>query len=129
MDLFLTTSKLTPPVDQLSRNHTPIYGVTIGMTLHPITNAVAATLYIAVVALFLRYIESIRHDTPDTFIDSLGFLSLFTLSAAIMAFLFFYQPVRLLIEKKPREATAFLMMMIATFGLLTVMLLLLASMQ
>jgi hypothetical protein len=99
------------------------------MPRNPITNAVAATLYIAIVTRFIRSIESIRHDTPDTFIDGMGLLSLFTLSAAVMAFLFFYQPVRLLIEKKPREATAFLTRTLAVFGLITVLLLMLVRMQ
>ncbi len=99
------------------------------MKLNPITNALVATVYIGLTALFLRFIESIRHDTPDTFIDSLGFLSLFTFSAATMAFLFFYHPVRLLIEKKPVEAAAFFLKTIGVFGLVTIIFLALVSLQ
>ncbi len=92
-------------------------------------SAGTAVGYITLVALFMRYIESIRHDTPDTFIDGLGFLSLFTFSAATMAFLLFYHPVRLLIEKKPVEAAAFFLKTIGVFGLVTIIFLALVSLQ
>ncbi len=99
------------------------------MKLNPITNALVATVYIGLTALFLRFIESIRHDTPDTFIDSLGFLSLFTFSAATMAFLFFYHPVRLLIEKKPAEAVTYFLKTLGVFGGVVIVLLTLVSLQ
>jgi hypothetical protein len=99
------------------------------MKWHPILNASAALIYITLVALFMRFIESIRHDTPDTFIDGMGFLSLFTFSAAAMTFLFFYQPVRLLIEKKPTEAITYFLKTLGIFGMAMATLLTLASLQ
>lgn len=58
------------------------------MKWNPILNATLAALYISAVALFMRFIESHRHDTPDTLLDSMGVISLLVFSVAIMAFLF-----------------------------------------
>jgi hypothetical protein len=99
------------------------------MKWNPFLNAAAAVLYIGAVALFMRYIESIRADTPDTFIDGIGFLSLFVTSAAVMAFLFFYRPAALLIEHKQAEAVAYFLKTLAIFGTVTVVALTLASLQ
>lgn len=96
---------------------------------NPIINASVAILYIGAVALFMRFIESLRHDTPDTLIDGMGAMSLFVFSAAVMAFLFFYQPVCLLIEKRPRDATAYFLKTLGSFGIVMIIMLTLASMQ
>ncbi len=99
------------------------------MKLYPYLHAFAALAYIMLLALFMRFIESIRHDTPDTFIDGIGFLSLFVFSAVVMAFLFFYQPIRLLIEQKPHEASTFFLTTLASFGVAVAILLVLVSLQ
>ena len=99
------------------------------MKWNPLQSALAALTYIGIVVSFLHYIESIRHDTPDTIFDGIGALSLFTFSAAVMAFLFFYQPVALLIEGKRSDATAYLLKTLAIFGLTTIALLTLVSLQ
>jgi len=88
-----------------------------------------ALAYIGAVALFMRFIESLRHDTPDTLLDGMGFISLFVLSAAVMAFLFLYQPLVRLIEGKRAEAVAYFLKTLAVFGLVTAALLTLASLQ
>lgn len=77
----------------------------------------------------MQFIQSLRHDTPDTLLDSMGVLSLFVLSAAVMAFLFFYQPVSLLIENKKTEAVSYFLKTLGTFGVVTVLVLTLVSMQ
>jgi hypothetical protein len=85
------------------------------MPTHPFFNALGAFLYIGGLVCFLHYVESIRHDTPDTIFDGIGAISLFTLSAAVMAYLFFYQPVALLIARKQAEASAYLLRTIGFF--------------
>jgi hypothetical protein len=95
----------------------------------PILNAAVAVAYIGALALFMRFIESLRHDTPDTLIDGMGAMSLFVFSAAVMAFLFFYQPTRLLIENKKDEAISYFLKTLGLFGVITVTLLTLASLQ
>lgn len=97
------------------------------MKWNPFFNAALAVAYIGAVAVFIRFIESLRHDTPDTWIDGLGFISLFVFSAAVMAFLFFYQPVLLLMENKKAEAVSYFFKTLTLFGATTIVVLTLAS--
>ena len=99
------------------------------MKWNPVFNAVAALAYIGGVALFMNFITAVRHDTPDTLLDVVGVLSLLTFSAAMMAFLFFYRPVALLIEHKKTEAVAYFLKTLGIFGLLTIAVLVLVSVQ
>ncbi len=99
------------------------------MKWNPLLNAASATAYIGAVVLFLHYIESIRHDTPDTIIDGLGFISLVVFSASVMAFLFFYQPVLLLVEHKKAEAVSYFLKTLGIFGVITALVLALVSLQ
>ncbi len=85
----------------------------------PFLSAVTAVAYIAGVALFLQFIQSVRQDTPDTIFDGMGFISLFVFSAAIMAFLFFYQPLVRLVDNKKSEALFYFLKTILIFGLIT----------
>jgi len=99
------------------------------MKWNPALNAVAAAAYIGAVALFMHFIESIRHDTPDTLLDGMGILSLVVFSAAVMAFLFFYQPVLKLIENQKAEAVSYFLKTLGIFGIITVVVLALVSLQ
>ena len=58
-------------------------------------------------------------DKPDTFFAPVVFLSLLTLSVAVMAFLFFYQPVMLFIEGKKKEAVNFFVKTVGIFAVMT----------
>lgn len=99
------------------------------MKWNPLLNAAAAAAYIGLVVLFLRFIESLRHDTPDTLLDGMGMISLFVLSAAVMAFLFFYQPVLRLVEETRGEAVSYFLKTLGIFGLITAAVLALVSLQ
>lgn len=99
------------------------------MKWNPLVNAIAVAAYIGAAVLFMHFIESLRHDTPDTLLDGIGFISLFVCSAAIMAFLFFYQPAVLLVEHKRAEAIAYFLKTLGIFGLMTVVVLVLVSVQ
>lgn len=99
------------------------------MKWNPLVNAGAAAAYIGAVALFMHFIESIRHDTPDTLLSGVGVLSLFVFSAATMAFLFFYQPLLLLVDNKRADALAYFLKTLGIFGVITVGVLILASLQ
>lgn len=99
------------------------------MKWNPFLNTLAAVAYIGAVVLFLHYIETLRHDTPDTLIDGMGFISLVVFSAAVMAFLFFYQPVLKLIENKRAEALSYFLKTLGLFGLITIGLLVLVTVQ
>ncbi|KND52078.1 MAG: hypothetical protein AB202_04065 [Parcubacteria bacterium C7867-007] len=99
------------------------------MKWSPLINAGAAAAYIALVVLFMNFIQSLRHDTPDTLFDGMGVISLLVFSAAVMAFLFFYQPVVLLVENKKAEALSFFLKTLGMFGLILVVVLALAILQ
>jgi len=99
------------------------------MKWNPLLNALAASAYIGTVVLFLHFIESVRRDTPDTILDGLGVISLFVFSAAVMAFLFFYQPALRLIDNKRSEAVTYFLQTLGIFGLITVVVLTLVSIQ
>ncbi|MDB4991898.1 MAG: hypothetical protein JWL75_143 [Parcubacteria group bacterium] len=99
------------------------------MKWNPFLNAAAAALYIGAVALFMHFITSIRHDTPDTLLDSIGLLSLVVFSAAVMAFLFFYQPIVKLVENKRAEAVSYFLKTLGVFGVITLVVLALVSVQ
>lgn len=99
------------------------------MRWNPLINAGGAAAYIGLVVLFLHYIQSIRHDTPDTLVDGMGAISLLVFSAAVMGFLFFYRPAMLLAEGETRGAVSYFMQTLAAFGLITIALLALVSLQ
>ncbi len=73
--------------------------------------------------------ETLRHDTPDTFLDGMAFISLFVFSAAVMGFLFFYQPALRLIDHKHQEALTYFLKTLGYFGLIMVTILTLATWQ
>ena len=84
------------------------------MTTKPFLNALIAAGYIGIIVTILSNTE---HFDAQGFgmIAPVTFLSLLVLSAALMGYLFFYQPVRLLIEGKQEEASKFLVSTIASF--------------
>jgi hypothetical protein len=49
-------------------------------------------------------------------------LSLFTLSTAVMAYIFGYQPLRLFLEKKEKEAVSLFLKTVGIFGVTTIIL-------
>lgn len=99
------------------------------MRWNPYLNAGGAVGYVGAVALFLNFISSMRHDTPDTPLDSMAFLSLLVCSAAVMAFLFFYRPATLLIENKKAEALSYFFKTLASFAGVTALVLALVQLQ
>jgi hypothetical protein len=91
------------------------------MKHNPYIHALGAATYILGVVLLISHISRLHHDTPDNIVGSLAALSLFVFSAAVMAFLFFYRPVALLIEGKKEEAMTFFLKTLGTFGLIALL--------
>ena len=89
------------------------------MSKHPIINALSASGYIILIASIFKLVSSTQGDKPDTFFAPVAFLSLLTLSAAIMAYLFFYQPLQLLIEGKKKESVNLFVKTVGIFGAIT----------
>ena len=92
------------------------------MTKNPIINAVLALLYIALIASILYY--GLSNLAPaETVLLPFTMLSLFVLSAAVMAFLFLYQPVLLFLDGKTKEAAHLVIYTIGSFAVLTFLIL------
>ena len=71
------------------------------MTKNPILNALTASLYIVLVASLMFYSPHFEVKEPSVIIP-IAVLSLFVLSAAIMSFIFLYQPLQLLLENQKK---------------------------
>ncbi len=93
---------------------------------NPFLNAVFAEFYIIVVATVMNVVA--KPDTPDNFFTPIGALSLFVLSAAVMAFLFVGQPLQYYLDGQKKLAVTFFMKTVATFAVLTATALLVMSM-
>lgn len=90
------------------------------MTRNPFINAFSASLYIILVVTVMDFVSKTQGSKPDTILAPITFLSLLTLSAAIMGFVFFYQPLQLLIDNKKKEALNLFVRTLAVFAGITI---------
>lgn len=90
------------------------------MLKNSIVNAISASAYITFVAIIMNLVSQSHQNKPDTFFAPVAFLSLFTFSAAVMAYLFFYQPLQLLITGKKKEALDLFFQTVVVFGTITI---------
>lgn len=88
------------------------------MTKNPFINAVAAVLYIVVIASFMFFGLSRSHPGNSVFAP-IAMISLFTLSAAIMGYIFLYQPLLLLLDGHKKHAVNLFLQTVLVFGLTT----------
>lgn len=94
------------------------------MLKNPYINAAAALVYIALVVGGITIVERITPEgSSDIVLVPIAMLSLLVLSVAIMAVLFFYQPLALFLDGKRAEALAFFVKTLATFAVVTAVLL------
>jgi predicted membrane channel-forming protein YqfA (hemolysin III family) len=89
------------------------------MTKNPLINALSASVYIILGVTIMTLVTEPLKNKPDTFFAPIVFLSLLTLSVAVMAFLFFYQPVMLFIEGKKKEAVDLFVKTVGIFAIFT----------
>lgn len=73
----------------------------------PFLHALYAALYIVIIVSIMFLVGSVMADKEETLLIPMTMLSLFVLSAAIMGYLFLYEPLRLLLENKKQEAITF----------------------
>lgn len=95
------------------------------MSKNPIINALSASGYIMLVVSVMTFVTQPLRHKPDTFFAPIIFLSVLTLSVAVMAFLFFYQPLQLFIDGKKKEAVDLFVKTVGIFAGITVMALIL----
>lgn len=93
------------------------------MTKNPVINSLLATGYITLVSLGMEHASRGHENEPDSFLAPVAFISLFTLSAAMMGLIFGYQPFKLYFDGKKKEAISHLFKTILTFAITTLILL------
>ena len=95
------------------------------MSKNPIINAVSASTYIILVVSVMTFITHPLKNKPDTFFAPIIALSVLTLSVAVMAYLFFYQPLQFFIDGKKKEALSLFVKTVGIFAAITVVALIL----
>ncbi|KND48639.1 MAG: hypothetical protein AB200_02840 [Parcubacteria bacterium C7867-005] len=86
---------------------------------NPYINAVCASLYITILGLGMFYGTRLLGDKPDTFFAPVTMISLFTLSAGVMFYLFVFEPLQLFIDNRKQEAVTFFLKTLGTFAFIT----------
>jgi hypothetical protein len=94
------------------------------MSKNPLINGLAATFYIMLIATVMN-LGSKMADHPNKFIAPVAFISLFTLSTAVMGYVFGYQPAMLYFDGKKKQAVRLFLSTVAIFGGITVLFLVL----
>ncbi len=95
------------------------------MTKNPVINALCASAYIILVVSVMTFVTQPLRNKPDTFFAPVTVLFVLTLSVAVMAFLFFYQPLQLFIEGKKKAAVDLFVKTIGIFAVITTVVLIL----
>lgn len=88
------------------------------MSKNPVLNALAASLYIVSIALVMNWGVRIA-PKEDSFLAPVAMMSLFTLSAAVMGYLFVYAPIMLYFDGKKKAAVHLFLQTVAVFAVLT----------
>ena len=92
------------------------------MTKNPLYNALLAAIYIVVISSAMFY--GTKLSGPDnSVIAPIAAISLFTLSAAVMGYLFGYQPFQLYFDGKKKVAVDLFRQTVAIFGAITILVL------
>jgi len=93
------------------------------MTQNPLYNALLASGYIVlVVTIMTSFVD--KADGPERgILVPLTILSLFVLSAAVMSYIFFYQPIMLYMDGKKTEAVNLFLKTLGFFAGITIVLL------
>jgi 4-hydroxybenzoate polyprenyltransferase len=89
------------------------------MTKNPLYNALLAIAYIAALVSAVFYGSKHLEGLEETIFLPMGFLATFVLSAALMGYLFFYQPIILLLDGQREKAAKLFLHTVAIFALLT----------
>jgi hypothetical protein len=92
------------------------------MTRNPLINAFIALVYIVLVSSVFFFGSELAGPV-DTIIAPMAMISLFTLSAAVMGYVFGYQPFVLYFDGKKKAAVDLFLKTVACFGLVTLVLL------
>lgn len=95
------------------------------MSKNPVVNALGASVYIILVVSVMTVVTQPLRHKPDTFFAPVMVLFVLTLSVAVMAFLFFYQPLLLVIDGRKKDAVNLFVQTVGIFALITALVLVL----
>lgn len=95
------------------------------MTKNPFINAGAASLYIFLLATGMRFASEYAKP-DDSFFAPIAFLSLFTLSAGFMGYVFLSQPIMMFLSGEKKQAVTLFVQTLGAFGVVTAVFLVLA---
>jgi hypothetical protein len=93
------------------------------MTKNPYLNALAAALYIIGIVLIIQYGIAASGNREETIAIPIAMLSLFTLSAAMMGYIFLLQPIKMYLDGEKKEAVNLFLKTVVVFAGITVLLL------
>lgn len=87
------------------------------MTKNPIYNSLTAITYIVLLVFGMNYIfEKEVNNGILQYVTPIIMISLFTLSAAVMGYLFLYQPIMLYLDGKKEKAVKLFLQTVGVFG-------------
>lgn len=91
------------------------------MTKNPFINAVVAVVYIKIVSFIMYYGTRLAPENKDFIIPlvPMAVISLFTLSAAVMGYVFLYQPIIFYLEGQKKEAVNLFLKTVGVFAIFT----------
>ena len=84
---------------------------------NPYVNALLAGLYIILVVLGLNWTAGLKQEIAGTFYVPMFMLSFFVFSAAIMSYLFVFNPLTLYLDGKKEEAVSNFLKTLGTFAI------------
>ncbi len=96
------------------------------MTKNPFYNAILATAYIVLLVTTVFLGPQLFGGPKESVLYPMVMLSVLVFSAALMAYLFFYQPVIMLIDGQREKAVKLFLQTAGIFAATTIVLLLLA---
>jgi len=88
------------------------------MSKNPIINGLSALIYIILVASVMNFGTKMTPH-PNSFVAPIAVISLFTLSAAVMGYIFCYQPAQLYFDGKKKQAVQLFLQTVVIFGCFT----------
>jgi len=94
------------------------------MSKNPLINGLAAFAYIFVLGSGMNWATRFA-PRADSFMVPVAVISLFTLSAAVMGYLFCYTPIQLYFDKKKKQAITLFLQTVGVFACFTILALLL----
>lgn len=94
------------------------------MSKNPVLNALAAIAYIVTIVLVMNWGTKFAGG-EDTLMAPIAMISLFTLSAAVMAYLFCFQPIKMYLDGKKKQAVDLFLKTVGMFGGITIVMMIL----